>query len=79
MESTLAQVFDSTEAMLIEVIMSPDQKYEPRLNTQKLPDGTLSSLPLDDLQPLIPLDLLEDLLANKAHRNSYLSRGLAYD
>jgi acetolactate synthase-1/2/3 large subunit len=79
MKSSLTQVFKAPEATLIEVVMSPDQKYEPRLKTQKLPDGSLSSPPLDDLEPFLPLDVLEDLLGCKAHRNSYLSRGLIYD
>jgi len=79
LESDLILALQTPVAMLIEIRMSPDQKYEPRLKTQKLPDGTLSSPPLDDLDPFIPLDLLEDLLGTKAHRNSYLSRGLIYE
>jgi len=79
LESDLTVALQSPIAMLIEIRMSPDQKYEPRLKTQKLSDGTLSSPPLDDLDPFLPLELLEDLLGTKAHRNSYLSRGLSYE
>jgi acetolactate synthase-1/2/3 large subunit len=38
---------------LIEVMMDPEQKYFPRLATNKLPDGTLVSPPIEDLDPKI--------------------------
>jgi len=79
LESDLKGALQSPGSILIEIRMSPDQKYEPRLKTQKLPDGTLSSPPLDDLDPFLPFGLLEDLLGTKAHKNSYLSRGLTYE
>jgi len=78
-ESALELALESTAPILIEVRMSPNQKYEPRLKTQKLPDGTLSSPPLDDVDPLISLEILEDLLGTRAHKNSYLARGLIYE
>ena len=56
--------------------MDPEQKYFPRLATNKLPDGTLISPPLEDLDPKIELAALEDLLGYKAHVNSYKARGL---
>ena len=61
---------------LIEIVMDPEQKYFPRLSTNKLPDGTLISPPLEDLDPKIDLSVLEDLLGYKAHVNSYKARGL---
>jgi acetolactate synthase-1/2/3 large subunit len=63
---------------LIEVIMSPNQKYFPRLATTKRDDGSLISPPLEDLDPKIDLNLLEDLLGYKAHENSYKARGSNY-
>lgn len=66
----------SGRAELIEIMMDPDQKYFPRLATNKLADGTLVSPPLEDLDPKIDLALLEDLLGYKAHINSYKARGL---
>lgn len=66
----------SDNAELIEIIMDPDQKYFPRLATNKLPDGTLVSPPLEDMDPKIEISLLEELLGYKAHENSYKARGL---
>ena len=64
--------------VLIEIIMSPAQKYLPRLATTKLDDGTLVSPPLEDLDPLLPLEDLERFLGYKAHINSYKARGIPY-
>ena len=62
---------------LIEVMMDPEQKYFPRLATNKLPDGTLVSPPIEDLDPKISIELLEKMLGYKPHENSFRARGLA--
>ena len=67
----------SPHAELIEVMMDPEQKYFPRLATNKLPDGTLVSPPIEDLDPKISIELLEKMLGYKPHENSFKARGLA--
>jgi acetolactate synthase-1/2/3 large subunit len=74
--SMITPALASSEPALVEIRMSPSQKYQPRLGTRKLPDGTLTSPPLDDLDPYLPIEDLEQLLGGRAHRRSYLSRGL---
>jgi acetolactate synthase-1/2/3 large subunit len=74
--SKLNGPLNSSQPELIEIVMDPEQKYFPRLATNKLPDGTLISPPLEDLDPKIELAALEDLLGYKAHVNSYKARGL---
>jgi acetolactate synthase I/II/III large subunit len=71
----LISKLDNDKPVLIEVLMSPEQKYYPRLATSKNLDGTLVSPPLEDLDPKISIDLLENLLTYKAHPNSYKARG----
>jgi acetolactate synthase-1/2/3 large subunit len=66
----------SPNAELIEVMMDPEQKYFPRLATNKLPDGTLVSPPIEDLDPKISIDLLEKMLGYNPHENSFKARGL---
>jgi acetolactate synthase-1/2/3 large subunit len=61
---------------LIEVIMDPAQKYFPRLATNKLLDGTLVSPPIEDLDPKISIELLEEMLGYTPHENSFKARGL---
>jgi acetolactate synthase-1/2/3 large subunit len=65
----------SNQAELIEIVMDPEQRYFPRLATNKLDDGTFVSPPIEDMDPKIELSLLEDLLGYKAHENSYKARG----
>jgi acetolactate synthase-1/2/3 large subunit len=78
-EIQLKEALDSEDGVLIEIRMSPSQKYLPRLSTSKTADGVLVSPPLEDLDPLISLDLLEELLGYKAQSDSYKARGLKYE
>ena len=71
----LISELNSDKPVLIEVLMSPEQKYYPRLATSKNLDGSLVSPPLEDLDPKISIELLENLLGYKAHENSYKARG----
>jgi acetolactate synthase-1/2/3 large subunit len=77
-DSTIEESFSMNAGVLIEVIMSPLQKYLPRLSTSKTNDGMLISPPIEDLDPLLSLDDLERYLGYKAHRNSYIARGIKY-
>ena len=72
----LVEKLKDNESLLVEIIMSPDQKYLPRLATKKLENGTLISPPLEDLDPPISIELLEEMLGYKAHPFSYEARGL---
>ena len=78
-ESVLRPALESPEPVLIEIKMSPDQRYLPRLATSKLADGTLVSPPIEDLDPMISIELMRDLLGYQPHANSYKSRGLPYE
>ena len=66
---------NSKDAVLFEIIMDPEQKYLPRLATSKLADGTLVSPPLEDLDPLLPMEKLKSLLHGEPHGNSSRARG----
>ena len=74
--SKINGLLTSNRSEMIEIVMDPEQKYFPRLATNKLSDGSLVSPPLEDLDPKIKLSILEELLGYKAHENSYKSRGL---
>ena len=74
--SSIDDALTSSEAVLIEIMMDPEQKYYPRLATSKLPDGTLVSPPIEDLDPKIDIELLEEILGYPPHENSYKARGL---
>lgn len=74
--STIDHALSTNEAVLIEIMMDPEQKYYPRLATNKLSDGTLVSPPIEDLDPKIDIQLLEEMLGYPPHENSYKARGL---
>jgi acetolactate synthase-1/2/3 large subunit len=70
----LKEVLASDEATLIEIVMSPNQKYLPRLGTKKNLDGSLTSPPLEDMEPLIPIEQLQDLLGYQPTKSSFEAR-----
>lgn len=74
--SKIEELLDSNQPELIEIIMDPEQRYFPRLATNKLSDGSFVSPPIEDLDPKIDLSQLEELLGYRAHENSYRARGL---
>ncbi len=75
LEKAIETYFDTSDAVLFEIIMDPDQRYLPRLATSKLEDGTLISPPLEDLEPLLPIEKLKSLLHGELHKNSTRARG----
>ena len=77
--SKMNPALESDEGVLIEIIMSPSQKYLPRLATSKLADGTLVSPPLEDLDLLLSIENLEKYLGYRPTENSYRARGLPYE
>lgn len=56
--SEVESLLGSDHAVLMEVIMSPSQRYLPRLGTRKAADGSLSSPGLEDLDPPLPEALI---------------------
>jgi acetolactate synthase-1/2/3 large subunit len=48
------QMLETAGPVLVEVIMDPEQRYLPKLGTARLGDGSLKSLPIEDLDPRIP-------------------------
>ncbi len=39
---------------ICEVMVSTDQNFEPKSSARKMPDGTITSPPLEDLAPFLP-------------------------
>ena len=79
LNAELLENLKSNESVIIEIMMSPGQKYLPRLATNKMPDGSFISPPLEDLDPKLELSMLEEALGYKAHPNSYALRGISIE
>lgn len=55
----IKEVLDTNGAVLCEVLVSTEQKFEPKSATKKLEDGSLFSPPLEDLAPFLPREELK--------------------
>ena len=59
--AVLSFAFGTDGAVIAEIFVSPEQLFEPKSATKRLPDGSLFSPPLEDLAPFLPR---EELAAN---------------
>ncbi len=61
--SQLAEAIENTLSMEVpifcEIMVSTDQIFEPKSSAKRLPDGTLTSPPLEDLSPFLPEEEME--------------------
>jgi acetolactate synthase I/II/III large subunit len=55
------KALESSGPFVSEVILDPEQGFEPKLSSKTLPDGRMVSAPLEDLFPFLERD---ELLAN---------------
>jgi acetolactate synthase-1/2/3 large subunit len=74
LHSVLKEDLDSSKAILFDIKMDPNQKYLPRLATEKLNDGTFISPPMEDLEPKISIEELEKYLGYQASESSIKAR-----
>jgi len=62
MAETIRTVLASDEPCLCQVVVDPEQGFEPRVRSRQRPDGTIESPALDDLYPFLDRD---ELLSNR--------------
>lgn len=55
----LERVMKSAEPVVCEVMCDPDQEIIPSVISMRLEDGTMKSLPLEDMYPLLPWEEFE--------------------
>jgi acetolactate synthase-1/2/3 large subunit len=58
----LGEVLSAPGPMLCEVVLDPDQGFEPRQSSRQLPDGRIVSAPLEDMYPFLDRDELRENL-----------------
>jgi acetolactate synthase-1/2/3 large subunit len=54
----LQRALEAPGPALIEVMLAPEQQFEPRVRSKQLPDGRLVSPPLEDMYPFLDADEL---------------------
>ena len=69
-KSVINMFLDCQNPIILEVFMNPQQLLVPKLSANTSSEGTLVSPTLEDLSPLIGLDLLQTLLLAPIHPNS---------
>ncbi|MEG2435709.1 MAG: thiamine pyrophosphate-binding protein [Ruthenibacterium sp.] len=62
LDEMIEHVLQHDGAAIGEVFVSPEQIFEPKSATKRLPDGTLVSPPLEDLAPFLPREELERIM-----------------
>lgn len=56
MEGQIKKVLAATGPVVCEVMLSPTQRFMPRVSSEKTPDGRVVSKPLEDMYPFLPRD-----------------------
>jgi acetolactate synthase-1/2/3 large subunit len=59
MEARIDEILAAEGPILCEVMVTTEQRFEPKSSTRRNPDGTLESPPLEDLAPFLPREELE--------------------
>ena len=69
-ESVIREFLEADSPIVLEIYMAPDQLLVPKLSLSITADGNLVSPPLEDLSPLMPLEVLEQALQVPLHPKS---------
>ena len=72
MEMVISEFLEADEAVVLKVIMAPDQLLVPKFSVSITPEGKRVSPPLEDLSPLMLLEVLEKSLQVLLYPNSIL-------
>lgn len=59
LENQIQEVLNTEDAVLCEVMLTPNYIFAPKLSAKKLDDGTMISPSLEDLYPFLPRDEFE--------------------
>jgi acetolactate synthase-1/2/3 large subunit len=62
LDDVLDAAFGQEGACITEVFVSPEQPFEPKSATKRLPDGSLYSPPLEDLKPFLSREELQRIM-----------------
>lgn len=55
----LAEAVSQPRPMIVEVMLMNDEALSPKVAAVPQPDGSMTSMPLEDMSPLLPLEVLE--------------------
>jgi acetolactate synthase-1/2/3 large subunit len=58
LQAQLASAIAQPWPIIIDVHLTPDEALSPKVAALPQPDGSMLSMPLEDMSPLLPLDVL---------------------
>jgi acetolactate synthase-1/2/3 large subunit len=65
---------------ILEVFLDPNEKLFPKVQASIASDGKITSMPIEDMAPLLSLDeLMQALKYTKLQKESYVARGLKFN
>lgn len=59
LESGLKTVLAGDKPIVVEIVLRSDEDLSPKVAAMQQPDGSMVSMPLEDMRPLLPLDVLQ--------------------
>jgi acetolactate synthase-1/2/3 large subunit len=66
-EERLKGILASPGPVVCEVVLDPEQSFEPRLSSRQLPDGRIVTPPMEDMFPFLPREeLLDNMLVDSS-------------
>lgn len=71
LDAELPRIFATSGPVFIEVMLDPFEKLGPKAASKQLPDGTMISLPLEDMAPFLPREeLAENMIYDNPRKDS---------
>lgn len=67
-KNKLSDILATPGSHVCEVMLDPEQGFEPKLSSRRLPDGRMVSSPLDDMAPFLDREELESNRINPSKR-----------
>ena len=61
-QQQIAAALDSPGPVVCDVMLDPEQTFEPKLSSRQLADGTMYSAPLEDMYPFLSREELRENL-----------------
>ena len=61
-EQKMPEILAERKAVLIEVMTDPMEKLGPKAASKQQPDGSIVSMPLEDMEPFIEQEMLKSLM-----------------
>jgi acetolactate synthase-1/2/3 large subunit len=65
-EDQLKKILAEPGPIICEVVLDPDQPFEPRLSSKQLPDGKIITVPLEDMYPFLDRDEFKENMITDA-------------